>query len=304
MPWVSDVRAEIGLHSATLMSPAPRLGFACIALLLTLVLGAVVAGFLGPGPYLLVGGLLAAGVATALVGCAKSFRTTFDGDAGQATVERRGICGHSVHRYPFGAIDALAVTEGCVVELQLRDGTNERLSYAHETFPQLDRMITAVCAATGIAKGSPNLARAPFQDREGLMSEPGMGLYVEGRFAILATSAKMLSFRWLLEVVFNRERREMTVVRTTPLRRTKEVVALHKVESIGLDGAPDRETGVYSYRGVIRLPKGRNIELYGQTPVYTRYDRILAKVRDLTGLSKEDHIQRRDDLSVRLRPRD
>jgi hypothetical protein len=301
MPWVSDVKAEIGLHSATLLSPAPRLGLSCIALALTLVLGAVAAGTLGPGPYLAVGGALAAVAAAALIARTRSFRTTFDGDMGQATVETHSVFGHSVHRYPFVAIDALNVTEGCVVELQLRDGTSERLSYAHETFTQLDRMVSAVCAATGLAKGSPNLTRAPFQDGEGLLSEPGMGLYVEGRFAILATSFRTLSFRWRTEAVFNLDRREMTLVRTTPLRRTGEVVPFHLVESIGLDGAPDRETGIYSYRAVIRLAKGRTVGLYGETTAYARYDRILGKLRELTGIGKEDSIQRPADRGARLR---
>jgi hypothetical protein len=301
MPWVSDVKADIGPHSATLLSPAPRLGLSCIALLVTVVVGVIAAGILGPGPYLIVGALLAAGAAAALIASARSFRTTFDGDTGQATVETRGICGRSVHSYPFGAIDALAVTEGCVVELHLRDGTAERLSYAHETFSQLDKLITGVCAATGIAKGSPNVVRAPFEDGEGMLSERGMGLYVEGRFAILATSTKLLSFRWLTEVVFNLGRREMTVIRTTPLRRTLKVVPFHEVDSIGLDGVVDRETRAYSYRGVIRLKNGRGIRLFGETPAYSRYNRILAKVRDLTGISKQDHIQRRDDHGATLR---
>ena len=112
MPWVSDVRAEIGPHWAALHSPAPRLDLGCFALLATLVLGAVAAGTLGPGPYLAVGGMLAAGVAVALIAGARSFRTTFDGDIGQATVETHSVFGHSVHRYPFVAIDALNVTEG------------------------------------------------------------------------------------------------------------------------------------------------------------------------------------------------
>lgn len=293
MPWVSDVRADIGPHSATLLSPAPRLGLSCIALLAMIVTGVLAAQIFGPGPYLVAGGVLAVGLAAALIACVRSFRTTFDGTAGQATVERLCVCGRSVHCYPFAAIDALAVTEGCVVELQLSDGSRERLSYANETFTQLDKLITAVCAATGIAKGSPNAARAPFEDGEGMLSERGMGLYVEGRFAILATSIKVLSFSWLTEVVFNLARREMTVIRTTPLRRTLRVVPLFEVESIGLDGVVDRETGTYTFRGVIRLAKGRSIGLYGFTPVYARYNRILTKVRELTGISKEDHIQRR-----------
>jgi hypothetical protein len=300
MPWVSDVRADIGPHSATLLSPAPRVDLLCIAFLVTVVLGVLAARTLGTGPYLIVGGLLAAGAAATLVARTRSFRTTFDGDAATATIERQGIFSRSVHSYPFGAIDALAVTQDCVVELQLRDGTAERLSYAYETFPYLDKLITSVCAATGLAKGSPNVARAPFEDGEGMLSERGMGLYVEGRFAILATSAKVLSFRWLMEVVFNLGRREMTVIRTTPLRRALEVIPLHKVESIGIDGIVDRETKAYSYRGVIRLEKGREIKLFGESPVYTRYDRILAKVRDLTGISKEDHIQQRDDRRSHL----
>ena len=258
MPWVSDVRTDIDLHSATLMSPAPRLGLFCLALLPALVVSVVAARTIGAGPYLLAGGLLAACLAAALGACARSFHTRFDRDAARATVERRCICGHSVHHYPFAEIDALAVTEGCVVELQLRDGRAERLSYAHETFSQLDKMITAVCAATGIAKGSPNTARAAFEDREGVLSERGMGLYIEGRFAILATSSKLLSFRWLMEVVFNRERREMVLMRTTPLRRTRRLIAFHEVAAIGLDGAPDRETNAYAYRAVIRLRDGRS----------------------------------------------
>ncbi len=301
MPWVSDVRADIGPHCATLLSPAPRLDLSCVALLVTVIVGVIAARILGPGPYLVAGGLLAAGVAAGLIGCARSFRTTFDGDVGRATVEKLCLCGRSVHSYPFGVIDALAVTEGCVVELQLRDGTSERLSYAHETFPQLDRLITAVCAATGIAKGSPNAARAPFEDGKGMLSERGMGLYVEGRFAILATSTKLISFRWLMEAVFNLGRREMTVIRNTPLRRTLEVIPLHEIDSIGLDGVLDRETRAFSYRGVIRLKKGRNIKLYGETPVYARYDRILAKVRELTGIGKEDNIQRVEDHAAHFR---
>src|SRR5262245_58393948 len=149
MPWVSEVTADIGPHSATLLSPAPRLDLSCVAMLATIVIGLLIARILGPGPYLIVGAALAAGVSATLIACARSFRTTFDGDTAEATVEQQWLWGYSVHSYPFGAIDALAVTEGCVVELQLRDGTSERLSYAHETFPQLDKMITAVCAATG-----------------------------------------------------------------------------------------------------------------------------------------------------------
>jgi hypothetical protein len=301
MPWVSDVEAEIGPHSATLLSPAPRLGLSCIAVALTLVLGAAAAGTMGPGPYLAVGAMLAAAIAAALIAGARSFRTTFDAGIGQATVETHSVFGHSVHRYPFVAIDALNVTEGCVVQLQLRDGTSEQLSYAHETFTQLDKLVSAVCAATGIAKGSPSLARAPLQDGEGLLSEPGMGLYVEGRFAILTTSFRTLSFRWMSETVFNLGRREMTLVRTTPLRRTRESVPFHLVESIGLEGAPDRETGIYSYRAVIRLAKGRNIGLYGETEDYARYDRILAKLRELTGIGKEDNIQRPANQGARFR---
>jgi hypothetical protein len=129
-----------------------------------------------------------------------------------------------------------------------------------------------------------------------------MGLYVEDRFAILSTSAQLFSFRWLMEIVFNRERREMTVIRTTPFRRTRKVVSLRSVASIGLDGAPDRETGAYSYTGVIRLRDGRRIQFYGYTPVYARYDRILSKVRDLTGLAKEDHILRPEDHRSQRQP--
>jgi hypothetical protein len=301
MPWVSDVRAEIGPHSATLLSPAPRVGLACIALFSALIAAAAMAAVLGPGPYAAMGGVLAAGVATALIARARSFRTTFDGDIGQATVETHSYFGHTAHRYPFTAIDSLNVTEGCVVELLLRDGTCERLSHAHETFTQLDKMVAAVCEATGLAKGSPGLARAPVQDGEGLLSEPGIGLYVEGRFAILSTSYRTLSFRWRSESVFDLDRREMTLVRTTPLRRTREVVPFHLVEAIGIDGAPDRETGIYSYRPVLRLAKGRTIELYGETASYPRADRILARLRELTGIGKEDSIQRPAGHGARFR---
>jgi hypothetical protein len=302
MPWVSDVQASIEQNSATLVSPAPRLGLLCVGLLPVLLLGVIAIEALGKSPYLIVATLVAVAVAAALVACARSFRTRFDGAAQQATVERLCVCGNSIHHYPFAAIDALAVTEDCIVELHLRDGTIERLSYAHETFPQLDKMINAVCVATGIAKGSPNVARAPFEDRDGVLSERAMGLYVEGRFAILATSAQLLSFRWLMEIVFNRERREMTVVRTTPFRHTRQLIPLQAVASIGLDGAPDRETGAYTYRGVIRLQDGRSIQFYGYTTVYSRYDRILSKVRDLTGLAKEDHIVRPEDYRSQYRP--
>lgn len=297
MPWVSDVRAEIDRHSATLSSPAPRLALFLVAALPMLVLGVIATRMLGPETYLVAALLLAACAIAALVARASSFRTRFDGDTRLATVERSSWYGHSARRYAFAEIDALAVTEGRLVVLQLRNGAVERLSYAHETFSQLDKMISAVCAATGIAKGSPGIARAAYEDSEGVLSERAMGLYIEGRFAILATSAQLLSFRWLMELVFNRERREMTVIRTTPLRRTRKLIPLQQVASIGLDGTPDRETGVYTYRGVIRLENGRTIQFYGYTPVYARYDRILAKVREFTGLAKVDHIQRVEDRS-------
>jgi hypothetical protein len=301
MPWVSDVRVDIGPHSATLLSPAPRIDLVCVAVLATIVAGLLTVRAVGPGHYLLAGAVLATGIATALIARARNFKTTFDGDAGQATVETHSMYGHSLHRYPFADIDSLMVTEGCVVELHLRDGTSERLTYAHQTYGQLDRMITAVCAATGIAKGSPNTVRAPVQDDGGLLSEPGMGLYVEGRFAILSTSTRTLSFRWRAEAVFDRDRREMTLVRTTPLRRARETVPLHMVESIGLAGAPDRETGIYAYRPLIRLKNKRVITLYGTTSTHEHYDRILAKLRELTGIGKEDDIVRPADHGARFR---
>jgi hypothetical protein len=93
----------------------------------------------------------------------------------------------------------------------------------------------------------------------------------------------------------------MTLVRSTPLRRTRESVPFHLVESIGLERAPDRETGIYSYRAVIRLAKGRRIRLYGETTDYARFDRILARLRELTGIGKEDSIQRPADQGARLR---
>jgi hypothetical protein len=302
MPWVSDVQISVDRNSATLLSPAPRLGLFCVSLLPVLLLGVLAIEALGRSPILVVATCLAVMVGTVMVACARSFRTRFDGDAQQAVIEKQCLCGNTVRLYPFAAIDSLAVTDDCVVELHLRDGQTERLSYAHETFRQLDKMISAVCTATGIAKGSPGIARAPFEDRNGVLSERAMGLYVEGRFAILATSAQLLSFRWLMEIVFNRERREMTVIRTTPFRQTRQLMPLQAVNSIGLDGAPDRETGAYTYRGVIRLQNGRSIRFYGYTTVYARYDRILTKVRDLTGLAKEDHIVRPEDFRSRLSP--
>jgi hypothetical protein len=290
MPWVSDVRAVVADGSATLDSPAPRLGQICAIVVATMVVFVVLVRAFDFGPYVAGAFLMLGAMVAALSICSKSFRTRFDRAAGSVTVEMRSPCGHSRQEYPFAEIDALAVTEGCVVELQLRDGTTRRLTYAHETYPQLDKMISSVCSATGIAKGSPSAARAPFQDNEGVLSEPGMGLYVEGRFAILATSSKMLSFRWVMEIVFNRGRREMTVIRTTPLGKSRELIPLQVVSSIGLDGMRDAETGEYSYRPVIRLDKGRNIRMFGETRSYPRYDRILGKVRDLTGIAKQDNV--------------
>lgn len=98
-----------------------------------------------------------------------------------------------------------------------------------------------------------------------------------------------------MEIVFNRERREMTVIRTTPLRRSREVIPMQAVASIGLDGTQDPESRAYSYRAVIRLDNGRNIHLFGWTPIYSRYDRILAKVREFTGITKQDNLYRFED---------
>jgi hypothetical protein len=295
MPWVSDVRASIDTGSITLYSPAPRLGQACAAVVATVIVVVVLVRASGSGPDVAGAVLVLGALAAALSICSKSFRTRFDRAAGRVTVETRSICRHSLQEYRFAEIDALAVTQGCVVELQLRDGTTRRLTYAHETYPQLDRLISSVCSATGIAKGSPNVARAPFHDSEGVLSEPGMGLYVEGRFAILATSSRMLSFRWVMEVVFNRGRREVTVIRTTPLRKSRELIPLQRIASIGLDGTRDAETGIYTYRPVMRLDTGRSIRMLGETRSYQRYDRILAKVRNLTGIAKQDNIQRSED---------
>jgi len=298
MPWVSDVRANIEDGSVTLYSPAPRLGVLCLVLVPAASAVVLLVRTFGTGPHVAVAALALGALALALAVCIKSFRTRFDQAAGDVTVETRSIFAHSVEHYAFAEIDALAAGETNVVELQLRDGTVKRLSYAHETYPQLDKMIGAVCAATGIAKGSPNVARAAFQDDEGVLSAPGMGLYVEGRFAILATSSKFLSFRRLMEIVFNRERREMTVIRTTPLHRSRTVIPLHAVTSIGLDGRQDRESGAYSYRAVIRLDNGRSIRLFGVTRVYPRYDRILAKLREFTGIAKEDNLKRASDARM------
>jgi hypothetical protein len=295
MPWVSDVRASIDAGSATLYSPAPRLGQMCAVAVATILVIVVLVRTFGSGPDVAGGFLVLGAMVAALSICSKSFRTRFDRGAGRVTVEMRSICGHSMQEFAFADVDALAVTEGCVVELQLRDGTTRRLTYAHETYPQLDKLISSVCSATGIAKGSPNAARAASQDDQGSLSEPGMGLYVEGRFAVLATSSKMLSFRWVMEVVFNRGRREVTVIRTTPLRKNREVLPMQAVSSIGLDGTRDPETGGYRYRPVIRLDNGRSIRMFGETRSYPRYDRILAKVRDLTGIAKRDNIHSAHD---------
>ena len=67
------------------------------------------------------------------------------------------------------------------------------------------------------------------------------------------------------------------------------------VAAIGLDGTQDREGRAYSYRAVIRLDNGRNIRLFGETPIYPRYDRILAKVREFTGTAKRDDLHRFED---------
>jgi hypothetical protein len=290
MAWVSDVRADIGEEGATLSSPAPRLGILCLTFVAFLTAVILLERALGAGPHIALAAIALGALAAALPICVKSFRTRFDRVAGHVTVETHSMLGRTSQRYPFAEVDALAATESNVVELQLRDGTTRRLSHAHETYPQLDRLIGTVCAATGLARGSPNLARAPSQDDAGVLSEPGMGLYIEGRFAILATASKSLSFRWVMEVVFNRERREMTVVKTTPLRRHTEVVRLREVASLGLDGTQDPISGAYAYRAVIRLENGRSVQLYGATRLYPRYDRILSKVRDLTGIPKEDNL--------------
>ena len=290
MPWVSDVRADIGDRDATLWSPAPRLGILCLALVASIAAVVVLERAFGAGPHLAVLATVLGVLAAALSICVKSFRTRFDRTAGHIIVETRSACGRTLQRYPFAEVDALAATDSNVVELQLRDGTTRRLSHAHETYSQLDKLIGRVCAATGLAKGSPNLARAPSQDDAGVLSEPGMGLYIEGRFAILATASKSLSFRWVMEVVFNRERREITVVKTTPLRRSRDTFPMQAVTSIGLDGTQDPISGTYAYRAVVRLDNGRSVQLYGETRFYPRYDRILSKVRDLTGIPKQDKL--------------
>lgn len=290
MPWVSDVHADIGDDSATLYSPAPRFGQFCAALVATVVVVVALAQTFGSGPYIAIVVVVLGAITAALSAYSKSFQTKFDRTAGDVTVETRSVCRHSVQKYRFAEIDALAVTENCVVELQLRNGTTRRLTYAHETFPQLDKMIGSLCLATGIPKGSPNVVRAPFQDDRGVLSEQGMGLYVESRFAILASSDKFLSFRWLVEIVFNRERREMTVIWTTPLRKRRVLIPMQEVSSIGLEGKQDPEDGTLSYRAVIRLNNGRSIRLFGKSPRYERYEQILAKVRDLTGIAKRDYL--------------
>jgi len=295
MAWVSSVRADIGEEGATLSSPAPRLGILCLTFVAFITAAVLLERALGSGPHVALAATVLGVLAAALPICVKSFRTHFDRAAGQVTLETLSMLGRTLQRYPFAEVDAIAATESNVVELQLRDGTTRRLSYAHETYPQLDKLINAVCAATGIAKGSPNLARAPSQDDAGVLSEPGMGLYVEGRFAILATASKSLSFRWVMEIVLNRERREMTIFKTTPLRRSKEVIPLREIASIGLDGTQDPVSGAFAYRAVIRLENGRKVHLYGETRAYPRYDRILAKVRELTGTPKRDNIHRFED---------
>ena len=70
---------------------------------------------------------------------------------------------------------------------------------------------------------------------------------------------------------------------------------MQAVSSLGLDGTRDPETGRTSYRAVMRLDNGRSIRMFGKTRSYPRYDRILAKVRDLTGITKQDNIPRSDD---------
>jgi hypothetical protein len=290
MAWVSDVRASIGEDGAMLTSPAPRFGILCLAFVAFVAAFVLLERTLGSGGHMAVVATVLGALAVALPISVKSFRTQFDRAAGEVTVETHSMLGRTRQSYPFAAVDALAATEGNVVELQLTDGTTRRLSHAHETHRQLDRLVDLVCAATGIAKGSPNLARAPSQDTAGVLSEPGMGLYVEERFAILATATKSLSFRWVMEVVFNRERRELTIVRNTPFRRSKATIPLREVASIGLDGIQDPLSGAYVFHPVLRLHGGRNLPLYGVARTHAGYDRILAKVRDLTGLPKEDRI--------------
>src|SRR5262245_43746208 len=290
MAWVSEVRASIGEDGATLTSPAPRLGLLCLAFVAFVASVVLLERALGAGPPMTAAAALLAALTAALPVSVKSFRTRFDRLAGDITVETHSLLGRTHQCFRFAEVDALAVSARNVVELHLADGSTRRLSHAHETRHQLDRLVDLLCAATGIAKGSPNLARAPSQDDAGVLSEPGMGLYIEDRFAILATAKKSLSFRWVLEIVFNRERRELPIVRTTPLRRSKETSPLGEGASIGLDGTQDPLTGAYAYRSVIRLETGRSIPLYGETRHLARYDRILAKVRDLTGIAKEDRI--------------
>lgn len=290
MAWVSDVRVSIGDEGATLSSPAPRFGIFCLAFVAFVAAVVLLERAVGAGSPMAAVGILLGALAAALPASAKSFSTRFDRVAGEITVETYSLLGRTRQSYPFSAVDALAASERNVVELHLADGTTLRLSHAHEIPRQLDRLVDLLCAATGIAKGSPSLARAPSQDEAGVLSEPGMGLYIEGRFAILATATKSLSFRWVMEIVFNRERRELTIVKTTPLRRSKETIPLREVASIGLDGTQDPLTGAYAYRSVIRLETGRSISLYGETLHLARYDRILAKVRDLTGVPKEDKL--------------
>jgi len=290
MPWVSDVRADIGNQDATLSSPAPRFGILCLTFVAFIAAVVLLERAFGAGPHLAVAATVLGAAAAVLPFCAKSFRTRFDRPAGHVSVETHSMWGRRLQRYAFAEVDALAATESNVVELQLRDGTARRLSHAHETYPQLDKLIDALCTATGIAKGSPNAARAPSQDDTGVLSEPGMGLYIEGRFVILATASKSLSFRWIMEIVFNRERREMTIFKTTPLRRSREVIALRDIASVGLDGTQDPVSGAFSYGAIIRLESGRNIRLFGVARAYARYDRILSKVRELTGIPKQDNI--------------
>jgi hypothetical protein len=290
MVWVSDVRASIGEDGATLTSPAPRVGILCLAFVAFVAAFVLLERALGGGAPMAAAAILLAALAAALPISATSFRTRFDRVAGEVTVETHSLLGGSRQCYPFAAVDALAASDRNVVELHLVDGTTRRLSHAHETPRQLHRLVDLVCAATGIAKGSPNPARAPSQDEAGVLSEPGMGLYIEGRFAILATASKSLSFRWAMELVFNRERRELTIVRTTPFRRSRATIPLREVAALGLDGTQDPLSGDYAYRAVLRLHSGRNLPLYGETRHQARFDRILAKVRDLTGLPKEDRI--------------
>lgn len=290
MAWVSEVRASIGEDGATLTSPAPRFGLLCLAFVAFVAALVLLERALGAGPQMAAAAALLGALAVALPVSARSFRTRFDRAAGEVTVETHSLLGRALQCYRFAEVDALAASERNVVELQLTDGTTRRLSHAHETYRQLDRLVDLLCAATGIAKGSPSLARAPSQDEAGVLSEPGMGLYIEGRFAILVTATRSLSFRWVMEIVFNRERRELTIVRTTPLRRSEETIPLREVASLGLDGTQDPLTGAYAYRSVIRLETGRDITLYGETRTHARYDRILAKVRDLTGIPKEDKL--------------